>query len=104
MNLSSLQARVRSLRRKLGLPYAQLMVQRMADNLCSEWSRVQAENQPTPSPRAFVRQVAKAGFRLPTFTGTVRYLQRCALRRQEPTPPLLLRALLPWAQYYSWDI
>ena len=56
MNLSSLQARVRSLRRKLALPYAQLMVQRMADNLCSEWSRAQVENQPTPSPQAFVRQ------------------------------------------------
>ena len=97
MNVSSLQARVLSLRRKLALPYAQLMVQRMADNLCSEWSRAQAENRPTPSPQAFVCQVAKTGFRLPTFTGAVHYLERCALLQQEPSPPLLLCVLLPWA-------
>ena len=31
MNINSLRARVRSLRRRMALPYAHLMVQRMAD-------------------------------------------------------------------------
>ena len=100
MNISSLRARVRSLRRRMARPYAQLMVQRMADDFCTQWARAQAEKRSTPSPQAFVRRVAKAGFRLPTFTGAVRYLERCASRRQELRPPLLLRALLPWAYWH----
>ncbi len=100
MNLSSLQARVRSLRRRLALPYAQLMLQRMADDLCTQWSRAQAEKRPTPSPQAFVVRVAKAGFYLSTFTGAARYLERCAALRQEAIPSRLLRALLPWAAYH----
>ncbi len=100
MNLSSLRARVRSLRRRMARPYAQLMIQRMSYDHCVQWVRAQAEKRPTPSPQAFVRRVAKAGFRLPTFTGTVRYLERCTSLRQEPSPPLLLRALLPWAAYH----
>ena len=100
MNLSSLRARVRSLRRRMARPYAQLMVQRMSYDHCIQWVRAQAEKRPTPSPQAFVRRVARAGFRLPTFTGAVRYLERCASRRQEPRPPLLLRALLPWAYWH----
>ena len=102
MNVSSLHARVRSLRRRLALPYAQLMVQRMAGDLCSEWSCAQVENRPRPDPQAFVCRVSQAGFRLPTFGRAVNYLEGCALRRQEPSPPHLLRALLPWAAYNPW--
>ncbi len=100
MNLSSLRARVRSLRRRMALAYAQVMVQRQADDLCTQWAVAQADKRPTPSPQAFVRRVAAAGFHLSTFTGVVRYLERCAGLRQKPTPPLLLRALLPWAEYH----
>ncbi len=99
MNLSSLWARVRSLRRRMALPYAQVMLQREADDLCTQWACAQADKRPTPSPQAFVRRVAQAGFHLPTFAAAARYLERCASLRQEPTPPLLLRALLPWAEY-----
>ncbi len=104
MNLSSLRARIRSLRRKMALPYAQVMLQREADDLCTQWAVAQAEKRPTPSPQAFVRRVAQAGFHLPTFAAAARYLERCAGLRQEPsrepTPELLLRALLPWAEYH----
>ena len=100
MNINSLRARVRSLRRRLALPYAQLMVQRSADDLCTQWACAQADKRPTPSPQAFVRRVAAAGFHLPTFIYAARYLERCAGLRQEPNSPLLLRALLPWAAYH----
>ena len=100
MNINSLRARVRSLRRRMALPYAHLMVQRMADDLCTQWACALADKRPTPSPQAFARGVAKAGFPLPTFTGTVRYLERCASHRQEPSPALLLRTLLPWSAYH----
>ena len=85
MNINSLRARVRSLRRRLALPYAQLMVQRSADDLCTQWACAQADKRPTPSPQAFVRRVAAAGFHLPTFICAARYLERCAgLRRAPP--------------------
>ena len=100
MNLSSLRARVRSLRRRMALPYAQVMLQREADDLCTQWAVAQADKRPTPSPQAFVRRVAQAGFHLPTFGAAARYLERCASLRQEPSPPLLRRALLPWAEYH----
>ncbi len=100
MTLSSLRARVRSLRRRLALPDAQLMVQRVAGDLCTQWACARADKRPTPSPQAFVRRVAGAGFLLPTFSVAVRYLERCASLCQEPSPERLLRALLPWAAYH----
>ncbi len=100
MTLSSLRARIRSLRRRLALPYAQLMVQRAAGDLCTEWACAQADKRPTPSPQAFVRRVAAAGFLLPTFSVAVRYLERCASLCQGPSPERLLRTLLPWAAYH----
>ena len=78
MNISSLRARIRSLRRRLALPYAQLMVQRAAGDLCTQWACARADKRPTPSPQAFVRRVAAAGFLLPTFS------------RPSPLPPATL--------------
>ena len=88
MNISSLRARIRSLRRKLALPYAQLMVQRAAGDLCTG-ACAQADKRPTPSPQAFVRRVAHAGFLLPFSVAG--YLERCASLCQEPSPERLLR-------------
>ena len=102
MNLSSLRARIRSLRRKLARPYAQVVVQPMADDFCVEWHCAQANRQPTPSAQSFVRRVAQAGLRLRTFTAAAIYIENCAVERREPTPPRLLRALLPWAAYNRW--
>lgn len=99
MNLSSLQARVRSLRRKMALPYAQLMIQRMSDEICDQWANARGLKRTLPCPREFVRKVAKSGFFLPTYTGAVRYLERCNSSREQPLPWRLLPILLPWASY-----
>ena len=102
MTLSSLRARIRTLRRKLARPYAQVIVQPMADDFCDEWARAQAERVPTPSAQSFVRRVADAGLRLKTFTAAAIYIERCAEERRQPYPSSLLRALLPWATYNRW--
>ena len=99
MTLSSLRARIRSLRRKLARPYAQVAVQPMADDFCVQWACAQGNKLPTPSAQSFVRRVAQAGLRLKTFTAAAVYLEGCAAERREPSPPHLLRALLPWAAY-----
>ena len=104
MNLSSLHSRVRALRRKMAKPYAQLMIQRMSDEICDQWAVANAFKRTLPSPWEFVRKVAKAGFRLPTFTGAVLYLEGCNGNRKQPYPDYLLRLLLPWAAYsYAVD-
>ena len=102
MTLSSLRARIRSLRRKLARPYAQVIVQPIADDFCVEWHCAQVNRVPTPSAQSFVRRVAQAGLRLKTFTAAAIYLEGCAAERREPSPPRLLRALLPWAAYSPW--
>ena len=104
MNLSSLHSRVRSLRRKMAKPYAQLMIQRLSDEICDQWANAKGLKQALPSPQEFVRKVVKAGFRLPTFTGAVLYLEGCNGNRKQPYPDYLLGLLLPWATYsYAVD-
>ena len=98
MSISSFQARVRSLRRKMALPYAQLMIQlmiRMSDEICDQWANARGLKRPLPCPREFVRKVAKSGFFLSTFTGAVHYLERCNSSQEQPLPERLLRLLLP---------
>ena len=99
MNISSLQSRVRTLRRKMALPYAQLMIQRMTRRNLRPVGQRQGLKQALPSPQEFVRKVVKAGFRLPTFTGAVLYLEACNKRQNQPFPDYLLSLLLPWASY-----
>ena len=103
MNISSLQARVRALRRRLAEPYAQLMLQLQSEDMCDQWARARGDKQPVPSPWAFGIRVAKAGFHLWTFGYAMRYLERCASQRQYPDPALLFRALMPWAEYHPGD-
>ena len=95
MNISALQSRVRALRRKLALPRARLVVQRMADELCLQWTSAQAGRQPLPDSHAFILRTANAGFRLPSFTAVFRYLERCRAENQPPNPQCLPRTLLP---------
>ena len=98
MNISQLRSRIRSLRRKLVRPRAQLLIQRLANEVCLEWVRAAADHNPLPDTNAFVRRVAKAGFRLSTFAAAARYLNS---RRSENRPPEsidIVRSLLPWAK------
>ena len=98
MNISQLQSRTRALRRKLVRPRAQLLIQRLTDEFCLEWASAAASHKPLPDTNAFVRSVAKAGFRLSTFTAAARYLDNCRSANRPPESIDLVRALLPWAK------
>ena len=93
--INVLWSRVSALKRKLARPLAELRLQRMARELCLEWTCAQADRQPFPGPQTFVIRVAKAGYRLHTFTAVVRYLERCRAENQPPNPRHLLPTLLP---------
>ena len=94
--INGLRSRVRALKRKLARPLAELHLQRMADELCLEWTCARADRQPFPNSQAFVIRVAGSGYRLHTFTAVVRYLERCRAQNQPPDPRDLLQTLLPW--------
>ena len=57
MTLQEIRSNIRSIRRKLARPSAQLIIQRMADDLSQEWSRAKADRQPLPDPRTFIIRV-----------------------------------------------
>ena len=98
MNISQLWSRVRALRRKLVRPRARLLIQRLADDFCQEWSRSASGHKPLPETNAFVRRVAKAGFRLSTFMAAARYLNNCRSEDRSPESINVVAALLPWAK------
>ena len=97
MTLEEIRSNIRSIRRKLARPTAQLIIQRMADDLSQEWSRAKAGRQPLPDPRTFIIRVVDAGFRLPTFSSVMRLLERRRAKSQVPLPRQVIRALIPWA-------
>ena len=98
MNISQLQSRIRALRRKLARPRARLLIQRLADEFCLESASAEADHKPLPETNAFVRRVAKAGFRLSTFTAAARYLNNCRSVNRPPESIHVVAALLPWAR------
>ena len=98
--LSSLRARVRSLRRKLAPQLALLRLRRLAEEHCLQSSVAQADRQPPPDTHAFILRVAAAGFRLTTYMAAHKYLERCRDSNPLPDRENLVRALIPWARNY----
>ena len=99
MNLAALRSRVRAIRRKLVLARAQVVLYRMAEEECLRWAQAQDQGQTPPEPHDFIHRVVKAGFRFPSFTGVVSYLNRCRPKDQPPDTVQLYKTLIPWARY-----
>ena len=100
MNLAALRSRVRALHRKLVLARAQVILYRMAEEECLEWACAQDQGQTPPEPHDFIHRVVRAGFRLPSFTGVINYLNRCHTNNQPPDTVQLYKTLIPWAHAY----
>ena len=98
--LSALRARVRALQRKLAPQLALLRLRRLAGEHCLQSSAARADRQPPPESHAFIRKVASAGFRLPSFMAVHKYLERCRANNSLPDREDLLRALIPWSRDY----
>ena len=92
-----LRRRVNALRRRLAIPLATLRLRRLAQEFCLQSIVARAERQPPPESHPFIRRVADAGFRLPTFMAVSQYLERCRTQNTIPDSGRLLRSLLPWA-------
>ena len=95
--MNDLRRRVNALRRKMARALAVVRLRPLAQELCAQWDSAISDSRPLPQSHPFIRRVAQAGFRLPTFMAAHRYLER--RRRQNALPDWyeLLRALLPWS-------
>ncbi len=86
MTISSLQARVRALRRYYIVPIMKYEVSQLADEWVEDWQTAQAEDRPAPKPITFLNKVAKAGFGFLGCSNALSYLERCIRDNREPDP------------------
>ena len=95
--MNDLRRRVNALRRKMARALAVVRLRPLAQEFCAQWDRALSDSRPLPEAHSFIRRVAQAGFRLPTFMAAHRYLERCRHQNALPGCHELLRALLPWS-------
>ncbi len=95
MSLHHLRRRVDALRRKLAPELAVIRLRRLAEEFCDQWAV--ADHQEAAQPHPFIKRVADAGFRLPTFMALHKYLERCRNANEHPQPRQIVGTLLPWA-------
>ncbi len=95
--MNDLRRRANALRRKMALALAVVRLRPLAQEFCAQWDRALSGSRRPPESHSFIRRVAQAGFRLPTFMAAHRYLERCRRRNALPDCHELLRSLLPWS-------
>ena len=118
--MNQIRSRINALRRKMALEISVASLRPLADDFCLEWSVAQTDRKPPPDDHTFIRRVADAGFRLPTFIrpqipDAVPRRKRRSRRRASPPTNIpddtslgaspktsfpassILGALLPWA-------
>ena len=93
--MNDLRRRVNALRRKMARALAVVRLRPLAQDFCDQWDSALSGSRPLPEPHSFIRRVAQAGFRLPTFMAAHRYLERC--RRQERPSQLIMSSSAPFS-------
>ena len=95
--MNDLRRRVNALRRKMARALAVVRLRPLAQEFCAQWDSALSDSRPLPQSHSFIRRVAQAGFRLPTFMAAHRYLERCRRQNALPNCYELVRSLLPWS-------
>ena len=95
MSLSSMQSRVRSLRRRLIVPFVEMQVSQLADEFADDWQTAKAEEQPPPKSISFLEKVIKAGFWYLGCSNSLSYIDRCNRLKQEPNPVEIFQRAFP---------
>ncbi len=83
--MKDIRRRVNALRRKMALALAVVRLRPLAQEFCAQWDRALSDSRRLPQSHPFIRRVAQAGFRLPTFMAAHRYLERWAAKTPFPT-------------------
>ena len=95
--LSYIRSRINALRRKFALEISHNRLRPMVEDFCTDSYAAAMDRKPLPDGPAFLRKVADAGFRLPTYMAGHKYLAQCLADKVVPGVENLLGALLPWA-------
>ena len=102
--MGELRSRIRALQKKMAKELAIVRLRRLVKEFRLQWFVALTDRKPLPQPRSFGFRVVKAGFRLPTFMGVNRYLEKCRRKKVEIDDHELLRTLIPWVRRYRRDL
>ena len=93
--INSLRRQFEALKRKYARVIAAAVLKPVADEIVSLWDIAISQKQPKPDPLTCVQKVAKAGFRLQTFTRLHIYIEDCSRYGGFPDPWEIINRLLP---------
>ena len=102
--MGEIRSRIRALQKKMAKELAIVRLRRLVKEFRLQWFVALTDRKPLPQPRSFGFRVVKAGFRLPTFMGVNRYLEKCRRKKVEIDDHELLRTLIPWVRRYRRDL
>ncbi len=102
--MGEIRSRIRALQKKMAKELAIVRLRRLVKEFRLQWFVALTDRKPLPQPRSFGFRVVKAGFRLPTFMGVNRYLEKCRRKKVEIEDHDLLRTLIPWVRHYRRDL
>ncbi len=102
--MGELRSRIRALQKKMAKELAIVRLRRLVKEFRLQWFVALTDRKPLPQPRSFGFRVVKAGFRLPTFMGVNRYLEKSRRKKVEIEDHELLRTLIPWVRHYRRDL
>ena len=102
--MGEIRSRIRALQKKMAKELAIVRLRRLVKEFRLQWFVALTDRKSLPQPRSFGFRVVKAGFRLPTFMGVNRYLEKCRRKKVEIDDHELLRTLIPWVRGYRRDL
>ena len=97
MPLTQIRNRIQALQRRYALPLAVIRLRPYATQFCDQWAVARDSHQPLPETHPFIRKLADAGFRLPTFMYLHHHIKRHLSNNTCPNPKGIISALLPRA-------
>ena len=93
--LSQIRRRVDALKRKYASDLTVIRLRPLAEDYCLLWTEAMTDGNSPPDSYAFIRHIARQGFRLNSFTGLHLYLERCRENGRNPNTIGIVAALLP---------
>ena len=93
--LSQIRRRVDALKRKYASDLTVIRLRPLAEEYCLLWSEALADGNAPPDSYAFIRHIARQGFRFDNFTALHLYLERCRDGERLPNNIGIVASLLP---------
>ena len=93
--ISQIRRRIDALKRKYAADLTIIRLRPLAEEYCLLWTEALSEGSNPPDSYAFIRHIARQGFRLNTFTALHLYLERCREGGNNPNTIGIVASLLP---------